>query len=239
MKPILNPSRKDPSPSKTFLDDESSFQGRYSKEVFETLYASYRSVMFKISFVAVFGFVGRILLLANANVIGIWVDTFCRAPVTCRPVPRLFQGASNERFLWILSLLTFFGFLTTMIFRISFSRLSARAVSQLYDEVTLRTSRFPIRFFDNNPVGRVVTRFSSDYNNVFRLFGGPLAEFLSIIFDLICMMILITIASPLYAPVIVLIGVANWAVYRLNRDRMRVKRRALSASRSPSIAHFS
>ncbi len=182
---------------------------------------------------------GRILLLANANVIGIWVDTFCRAPVICRPVPHVFQGASNERFLWILSLLTFFGFLTTMIFRISFSRLSARAVSQLYDEVTLRTSRYPIRFFDNNPVGRVVTRFSSDYNNVFRLFGGPLAEFLSIIFDLICMMILITVASPLYVPVIFLIGIANWAVYRLNRDRMRLKRRALSASRSPSIAHFS
>ncbi len=225
--------------SKTFLDDESSFQGKYSKEVFETLYESYRPVIFRISLVAVFGFIGRILLLANANVIGIWVDTFCHAPAICKPVPDVFRSATNSTFLWILSIMTFFGFLTTVVFRIAFSRLSARAISELYDEVTLRTSRYPIRFFDNNPVGRVVTRFSSDYNNVFRLFGGPLAEFLSIIFDLICMVILVTIASPLYVPVIVLIGIANWAVYRLNRDRMRVKRRALSASRSPSIAHFS
>jgi len=84
-----------------------------------------------------------------------------------------------------------------------------------------------------------VTRFSSDYGNVFRLFGGPLAEFFAIIFDLICMFILVALASPYYLPVILLIGIANYLVYRVNREKLRLERRELSASRSPSIAHFS
>jgi ABC-type multidrug transport system fused ATPase/permease subunit len=227
-----------PTKAATFLDEETSFQGRYSKQVFQTLKLSYQPFLGQIAAATGLGFIGRILLLGNANVIGIWVDSFCRAPAPCRPLPHFFQGFAAKDFLLVLSAMTLFGFFTTLVFRISFSRLSARAISGLYDEVTLRTSRFPIRFFDNNPVGRVVTRFSSDYNNVFRLFGGPLAEFISIIFDLLCMIILVTIASPLYVPVIALIALANWAVYRLNRDRLRVERRALSASRSPSIAHF-
>jgi ABC-type multidrug transport system fused ATPase/permease subunit len=116
--------------------------------------------------------------------------------------------------------------------------LSAVAVSNMYDEVTLRTSRLPIQFFDTNPVGRIVTRFSSDYGNVFRLFGGPLAEFFNILFDLICMFILITVASPYFLPIIMFVGCLNYIVYRLNRDRLRVERRELSANRSPAISHF-
>ncbi len=228
-----------------FLDHESSFRGRYSKEVFESLYFSYRPVLVRIVFLVICGFLGRLLLLANTNIIGIWVDTYCASMVggvltqqQCRPVPEFFRGFDNAQFLKLLALITACGFVLTAFFRIGFSRLSAGAVSRLYDEVTLRTSRLPIRFFDVNPVGRVVTRFSSDYGNVFRLFGGPLAEFFAIVFDLICMVALITVASPFYLPIIVVIGIANCAVYRLNRDRLRRERRELSAIRSPSIAHF-
>jgi ABC-type multidrug transport system fused ATPase/permease subunit len=93
-------------------------------------------------------------------------------------------------------------------------------------------------FFDTTPAGRIITRFSSDYGNVFRLFGGPLAEFLAIIFDLIMMVILIGFASPLYLIFVFFIGIINLMVYRLNRDKLRQARRDLSSSRSPSIAHF-
>ncbi len=93
-------------------------------------------------------------------------------------------------------------------------------------------------FFDSTPTGRIMTRFSSDYGNVFRLFGGPLAEFISIITDLIVMVFLITIASPLYLMLVLGVGVINFFIYKLNRDNLRKERRELSHSRSPSIAHF-
>lgn len=230
-----------PTP-KRYLDRESTFRGRYSREVFQSLYFSYKPILLKISFYLVCGFLGRLFLLANANLIGFWVDSYCLRWAAdsgaCQSLPEVFTGFDDRRFLFLLVGVTAFGFLLTAFYRIGFSRLSAEAVSRLYDEVTLRTSRLPIQFFDTNPVGRIVTRFSSDYGNVFRLFGGPLAEFFAIVFDLTCMLLLVSLASPLYLPIIVLIGLANYGIYRLNRDRLRHERRELSAGRSPSIAHF-
>lgn len=231
-------SKNESERARAFLDQESSFRGQYSKEVFQTLYYAYKPAFVRISFLVVVGFVGRLLLLSNANLIGVWVDSFCRAPSQCRPVPSFFTGFTNEDFLSVLILVTLSGFALTAFYRIGFSRLSAAAVSRFYDEVTLRTSRFPIQFFDQNPVGRIVTRFSSDYGNVFRLFGGPLAEFLGIVFDLLGMLVLVVVASPYYMPIFLGIALLNAIVYRLNRDRLRRERRSLSASRSPSIAHF-
>ena len=225
---------------RSFLDQETSFRGQYSKTVFETLLFGYRPFLGRVSFLVVLGFVGRILMLSNANMIGYWVDSFCDpTKMQCKPQPALLHGLTNSGFLTILVTMTGVGFVCTAFYRIIFSRLSAAAVSSIYDETTLRTSRQPIQFFDQNPVGRIVTRFSSDYSNVFRLFGGPLAEFLAIIFDLISMFALVCFASVYYIPIIVLIAFLNYGIYRLNRDRLRVERRELSASRSPSIAHFS
>lgn len=196
----------------------------YTGSVFETLAHGYRPYLWRIVLAGVIGFLGRILLLGNANVIGAWVDGRLRLPL-----PQL---------LILLSAMAGLGFINTLSFRILFSRLSAKAISQIYDEVTLRTSRYPMSFFDNTPAGRIITRFSSDYGNVFRLFGGPLAEFISILFDLAVMLILITVASPVFLIFVALIAILNYAVYRANRSRLRALRRELSASRSPSISHF-
>jgi len=225
---------------RSFLDQETAFRGQYSKSVFETLKLAYRPFFMKSVVLLILGFIGRLLMLSNANVIGLWVDSFCDPQkARCKPVPSLFANFTNKAYLSVLIVMTLGGFLCLALYRIVFSRMSANAVSRIYDETTLRTSRQPIQFFDQNPVGRIVTRFSSDYSNVFRLFGGPLAEFCAIIFDLISMVILVCVASPFYIPIIVAIGFINYGIYRFNRDRLRIERRELSASRSPSIAHFS
>lgn len=236
----MSETQKSQAPARSFLDQETSFRGQYSKEVFDTLLMAYRPFLLRSAFLLLLGFIGRTLMLSNANVIGLWVDSFCDpAKAKCKPPPHLFQGLTSGGYLAILVGMTLCGFVCIALYRIIFSRLSAFAVSQIYDETTLRTSRQPIQFFDQNPVGRIVTRFSSDYSNVFRLFGGPLAEFCAIIFDLVSMVILVCIASPYYIPIIVAIGCINYGIYRLNRDHLRIERRELSASRSPSIAHFS
>lgn len=196
----------------------------FDRSVFQTLSFAYSPFRWKIAVITVLGLTGRGLLLANTNLVGAWVDG--RIP---------FPAA---KFLLLLSAMATVGFVLTLTFRILFSRLSAKAVSQIYDEVTVRTSRYPMSFFDQTPAGRVITRFSSDYGNVFRLFGGPLAEFFSILFDLTMMLILMGVASPYFLISIGIIGAFNYFVYRANRDRLRVLRRELSASRSPSIAHF-
>lgn len=205
-------------------EKEEMGQVSYGRNVFETLFFGYKPFLRRIIAVAVLGILGRGLLLANANMIGAWVDG--RLPMQAAP------------FLSLLTAMAVLGFIFTLSFRVIFSRLSAQAVSQIYDEVTLRTSRYPMSFFDVTPAGRIITRFSSDYGNVFRLFGGPLAEFMTIIFDLALMLLLISLASPIFLIFIVAVGFLNYLVYRGNRGRLRRLRRELSMSRSPSIAHF-
>lgn len=208
------------------------------QQVMQTLFLGYRPFLGRILGAMTMGLIGRMMLLGNANLIGFWVDSLCQGTPGCRPVPSLFTSWTGTDYLHLLITIGIVGFCLTISFRVAFSRWSAQAVSQIYDEVTLRTSRFPMSFFDNNPTGRIVTRFSSDYGNVFRLFGGPLAEFISIMFDLLAMLILITIASPLYLVFVLGVAALNYLVYQKNRGKLSALRRDLSASRSPSISHF-
>ena len=214
----------------SFIKDETHFKGQYSKSVFNTVFAAYRPYRLKIVSLIVFGFVGRLLLLGNANLVSWWADPGAR--------PSVLRALTYSEFIALLILVTSVGFVLTSIYRIAFSRLSAMAISRLYDEVTYRTSRLPMVFFDTQPVGRVVTRFSSDYGNVFRLFGGPLAEFLAIVFDLVSMTLLIGMASPYFLGLFVGVALLQAGVYWFNRGALRRERRRLAASRSPSIAHF-
>ncbi|MDX9730734.1 MAG: ATP-binding cassette domain-containing protein, partial [Bdellovibrionales bacterium] len=222
----MKPERK----TRQFLGEETKFKGRYAETVLETILSAYRPFRFRILTLIAIGFVGRLLLLANANLVSWWADPAGR--------PNWLQAHTTEQFIQLLVIVTSVGFVLTSAYRVGFSRLSAQAISRLYDEVTYRTSRLAMSFFDSQPVGRIVTRFSSDYGNVFRLFGGPLAEFFAIIFDLTATILLIGLASPVFLVLFVVVALMQALVYRLNQTALRRERRALAASRSPSIAHF-
>lgn len=218
--------------SRKFIGEERHFKGRYSPNVLNTVFNAYRPFLGRILSLLVIGFLGRLLMLGNANLISWWADPNAAAR------PEFLRDHSHDEFIALLATVTVLGFVFISLYRVAFSRLSAQAISRLYDEVTLRTSRLSMPFFDTQPVGRIVTRFSSDYGNVFRLFGGPLAEFFAIIFDLLAMTILIAAANVYFLALFVFVAFLQGLVYRLNQSTLRRERRALSVSRSPSIAHF-
>lgn len=200
----------------------------YSKKILNTLFQCYRPYIFKIVFLLIFGFLGRLILLSNAQLIAKSVDQY----------PELTKSILTD-LVWQLGLLLAVAFALTITYRTIFSRLSSLAVSRLYDETTFRVSRFPMHFFDKTPVGQISTRFSSDYGNVFRLFGGPLAEFLSIFFDLISIVIIISFVHPIFLLSLLVAGLGFQFILKRNQDALRKKRRELSALRGPSVAHFS
>lgn len=184
--------------------------------------------MLRISILVLIGFVGRYLILANAQLIGEFLDR--TEVITSENLTVLFYR--------LLSLLVV-SFILTLVYRVLFSSLSALAVSRIYDETTYRVSRFPISFFESQPVGKITTRFSSDYGNVFRLFGGPLAEFLAILFDLISIVILMVLIHPYFLFTIVFSAGIYYLLLIKNQGSLRECRRELSSHRAPSISHFS
>ncbi|MFZ3230337.1 MAG: ABC transporter ATP-binding protein [Pseudobdellovibrio sp.] len=200
----------------------------FSKTVYDTLLQAYRPFIVKLVMSIVLGFIGRLLMLSNAQIIGQFIDH---------------STEINTEDLKVIVVKLFFiitlSFILTTLFRTLFSRYSALAVSRIYDETTYRVSRFPISFFDDQPVGKITTRFSSDYGNIFRLFGGPLAEFISILFDLISIVILMIFVHPYFIFTILFSTWLYSIILKKNQLRLRQSRRELSINRSPSIAHFS
>lgn len=200
----------------------------FSKSIFDTLLQAYRPFLVRIIAVVLLGFVGRLIFLSNAQLIAKFYDSH---PVIVR------EDLVNltTTLLFVLAVSSVF----TVLYRTVFSRLSALAVSRIYDETTYRVSRYPLSYFDHTPVGKITTRFSSDYGNVFRLFGGPLAEFLSIIFDLIGISLLILLTHPYFVINLALAGLGFYLILKRNQLRLRGHRREVSILRGPSVAHFS
>ena len=222
----------------TYLEKESHFQGNYAKRVFGTIALSYGPYARRVIATLCLGFFARGSLLFIPNVVGFWADSLCRGNTRCHLPPQVFQNFSTPHFVFLILLLTTVGFFANTVFRVGISRLGTHAISRLYDEVTLRTSRFPMSFYDRTPIGRIITRFSSDYSAVFRMAGGPMGEFFCIVFDLFFAMIFISLASPFYAPLVLFTVLVNYLVWRFNKEGLRQERRASSAARGPSIAHF-
>jgi ABC-type multidrug transport system fused ATPase/permease subunit len=200
----------------------------YSKTVYDTLLQAYRPYILRILILFIAGFIGRYLILSNSQIIGVYIDH----------VPEVTADNLKPLFFKILTL-AIVSFVLTLAFRTLFSSLSAQAVSRIYDETTYRVSRFPVSFFESQPVGKITTRFSSDYGNVFRLFGGPLAEFLSILFDLISITILLLLIHPLFLLTLSVSAIIYYFLLVRNQAKLRETRRELSTRRAPSISHFS
>lgn len=224
--------------ARRYIEEEVSFTGRFSGNVLRTVRLSFKPWAARIILLFVAGILGRALLLSTANILGYWADSFCKDVNQCRHIPATFQNFGQDDFLNLLLWVAGIGFILNTLFRVGISRTGALAVSNLYDEVTWRTSRLPMSFFDSTPVGRIMSRFSSDYGSVFRMAGGPLGEFMCLVFDLFLIVILMSVASLWFLPVIIVVIVLNWLSYKFNNPVIRRERRLLSRERGPAIAHF-
>lgn len=200
----------------------------FPKTVYDTLLQAYRPFILKLLMTIVLGFLGRFLILSNAQIIGQYIDSTAEI-----------NRSGLQDLVIKLFFIMIFAFIATLLFRTLFSRYSCLAVSRIYDETTYRVSRFPIHFFDHQPVGRITTRFSSDYGNIFRLFGGPLAEFLAILFDLLSIVFLMIFIHPYFLFTILFSFFTYSLILKKNQLRLRQSRRDLSTNRAPAIAHFS
>ncbi|XP_040163159.1 multidrug resistance-associated protein 1 isoform X1 [Anopheles arabiensis] len=93
-------------------------------------------------------------------------------------------------------------------------------------------------FFDITPVGRVLNRFSKDIDTTDSDLPATLRAWSACFFGVVATLVVISISTPIFAAVIVPIGILYYAVQRFYVATSRQLKRLESVSRSPIYSHF-
>ncbi|NXN08529.1 MRP1 protein, partial [Indicator maculatus] len=106
---------------------------------------------------------------------------------------------------------------------------------QLLDNVL----HLPLQYFQTNPVGQIINRFTKDLFIVDFRFHYYLRTWLNCTLDVIGTVLVITSALPLFILVVIPLGYFYFTIQRYYIASSRQIRRLAGASHSPVISHFS
>ncbi|XP_035914953.1 multidrug resistance-associated protein 1 isoform X6 [Anopheles stephensi] len=113
-----------------------------------------------------------------------------------------------------------------------------RAAKHLHATLLQAVLRLPIAFFDITPTGRILGRFSKDVDILDNTLPITVSELNYCFFEVVATLVVISISTPIFAAVIVPIGVLYYAVQRFYVATSRQLKRLESVSRSPIYSHF-
>uniref|UniRef100_A0A182T836 ABC transmembrane type-1 domain-containing protein n=1 Tax=Anopheles maculatus TaxID=74869 RepID=A0A182T836_9DIPT len=113
-----------------------------------------------------------------------------------------------------------------------------RAAKHLHATLLQAVLRLPIGFFDITPTGRILGRFSKDVDILDNTLPITVSELNYCFFEVVATLVVICISTPIFAAVIVPIGILYYAVQRFYVATSRQLKRLESVSRSPIYSHF-
>ncbi|XP_063790448.1 multidrug resistance-associated protein 1 isoform X2 [Pseudophryne corroboree] len=98
--------------------------------------------------------------------------------------------------------------------------------------------RFPMSFFERTPSGNLVNRFSKEIDTIDSMIPQITKMFMGSLFNVIGACIIILIATPIVAVIILPLGLLYFFVQRFYVATSRQLKRLESVSRSPVYSHF-
>ncbi|XP_020607732.1 multidrug resistance-associated protein 4-like [Orbicella faveolata] len=120
-----------------------------------------------------------------------------------------------------------------------FFLVSLRSSERLHDKMVLAILQAPVLFFDSNPVGRILNRFSKDVVCLDELLPKTFLVSIQQVLVVFASMIVPTVTNPwllfLVTPLIVLVLYISKYYLKTSRDLKRLE----SICRSPVFSHFS
>ena len=121
----------------------------------------------------------------------------------------------------------------------AFFQVSLRCSERLHDKMVLAILQAPVLFFDSNPVGRILNRFSKDVGCLDELLPKTFLVSIQWVLFLFASVIVPTVTNPwllfLVTPLIVLVLYISKYYLKTARELKRLE----SICRSPVFSHFS
>ena len=149
------------------------------------------------------------------------------------------EDQSNKTYLSVFACLVGACFIFTIIRAYGFFHVCLKCAERLHDKMVVAILRAPVLFFDSNPVGRILNRFSNDIGCVDELLPKT---FLAAMQRLLAIstQILVTAATNVWL-IFVVVPISVMVVFLSNYylRTARELKRLESISRSPVLAHFS
>ncbi|CDH57434.1 abc bile acid [Lichtheimia corymbifera JMRC:FSU:9682] len=149
------------------------------------------------------------------------------------------KGHSVMYYLGIYVLITFSGVLATTLRFIAVFVGGLRASRKMYDDLLRRVFRAPLRFFDTTPIGRILNRFSRDFETIDSQVPHNMMSFVHTAITVVSTVILVGFAIPVFTIPMLTIIVLYIAVGAMFVVTSRELKRMDSVSRSPLFSHFS
>ncbi|ESQ33830.1 hypothetical protein EUTSA_v10006558mg [Eutrema salsugineum] len=115
---------------------------------------------------------------------------------------------------------------------------SLRAAKRLHEALLNSILRAPMLFFDTNPTGRVINRFSKDIGDIDRTVANLINMFMSQLWQLLSTFALIGTVSTISLWAIMPLLILFYAAYLYYQNTSRQVRRLDSVTRSPIYAQF-
>ena len=121
----------------------------------------------------------------------------------------------------------------------AFLQVSLRCADHLHDKMVLAILQAPVLFFDSNPVGRILNRFSKDVGCLDELLPKTFLVSIQRVLLVFASVIVPTVTNPwllfLVIPLIVLVLYISKYYLKTSRELKRLE----SICRSPVFSHFS
>uniref|UniRef100_A0A8C5NTU8 ABC-type glutathione-S-conjugate transporter n=1 Tax=Junco hyemalis TaxID=40217 RepID=A0A8C5NTU8_JUNHY len=118
------------------------------------------------------------------------------------------------------------------------ARGAMRASRVLHQLLLSNILHAPMSFFDTTPVGRIINRFAKDIFTVDETIPSTFRTWISCFMGIISTLIVICLATPFFAVVIIPLSIFYYFVLRFYVATSRQLRRLDSVTRSPIYSHF-
>uniref|UniRef100_A0A8C6JD60 Canalicular multispecific organic anion transporter 1 n=1 Tax=Melopsittacus undulatus TaxID=13146 RepID=A0A8C6JD60_MELUD len=199
-----------------------------------SMYLRYlRAVGLWYSFWVAMGYVGQYVAFVGTNLwLSAWTDDAQRYLNETYPLEQrdlrigVFGalGVSQALFLLFATILSAYG--------------ATRASRVMHQQLLSNILRVPMSFYDTTPTGRIVNRFAKDIFTIDETIPMSFRSWLSCLMGIISTLLMITLATPFFALIIIPLGIFYYFVLRFYVSTSRQLRRLDSVTRSPIYSHF-